>query len=135
MQARSDEKNTIVSEINIIPFVDIVLVILIIFLIVSPVIISPGFNISLPKAKTAKKQENVKALLSIDIDGVIYLNRKPLQEKKLTQEIKKFVAKDKNVKVIIAADRNVAHGNVISLIDLIRKAGVSKFAISVESDK
>ena len=135
MQARSDENNNIVSEINIIPFVDIVLVILIIFLIISPAIINPGFDINLPKAQTAKKPENVKALLSIDIDGVVYLNRKPLQEKELTRELKKFVAKDKNMKVVIAADGNVAHGNVISLIDLIRKAGVRRFAVSVESNK
>ncbi len=135
MQTRSNEHNAIVSEINIIPFVDIVLVILIIFLIVSPAFINPGFDINLPKAETAQQPENVKALLTIDIDGKIYLNRKLLKKTTLKQELEKFIKKDKNTKIVIAADKNVAHGNVISLIDFVRKAGVNRFAVSVESRK
>lgn len=133
MQVRPDENSTIVSEINIVPFVDVVLVILIIFLIISPTFIHPGFDINLPKAETAGKPENVKAFLSIDIEGGYYFNRKSVKEKELTQKLKKLLRKNKNLKVVIAADRNVAHGNVITLIDLVRKTGVRKFAVSVES--
>ena len=135
MNTRSNENNVIMSEINIIPFVDIVLVILIIFLIISPTFITPGFKIILPKAETAEKQENIKALLTIDIDNIIYLNKKPLNKQELSQKLKELLEKNKNLKAIIAADKNVAHGNVISLIDLIRTAGVNKFAVSVESGK
>ena len=135
MQTKSDEHNTIMSEINIIPFVDIILVILIIFLIISPTFINPGFNISLPKAETAKQPKNVKALLTIDMEGKIYFNRVLLKKEELKQKLKQFIEKDKDMKVVIAADKNVAHGNVISLIDFVKKAGVNKFAVSVESSK
>ena len=133
MQTQSAEHNAIVSEINIIPFVDTVLVILIIFLIISPTFINPGFSISLPRAETAKQPKNVKALLTIDVEGKIYFNRVLLKKEELKQKLKQFVEKDKNTKVVIAADKNVAHGNVISLIDFVKKAGINKFAVSVES--
>lgn len=133
MQVKSNEN--IVSEINIVPFVDVVLVILIIFLVISPTFIKPGFDINLPKAKTAKTPENVKVMLSIDIEGLFYFNQKPVEEEELNKRLKKLVDKDKDIKAVIAADKDVAHGNVIFLIDLVRKAGVKKFAVSVEQGK
>ena len=133
MQNKPDEG--LVSEINIVPFVDVVLVILIIFLVISPTFIKPGFNINLPKADTAKKTENVKVILSIDIEGLFYINQKPVKEVELSEKLKKMAEKDKDIKAIIAADKDVAHGNVIALIDLVRKAGVKKFAVSIEPGK
>ena len=133
MQTRSHGDKALMSEINIVPFVDIILVILIIFLIVSPTFIRPGFDIQLPQAENAQKQQNAKALLSIDIEGRFYFNRKTLPKEELSQKLNTLVQKDQNMKVVIAADKNVAHGNVISLIDLVRTAGVKKFAVSVES--
>ena len=133
MQIKSDEN--IVSEINVVPFVDVVLVILIIFLVISPTFIKPGFDINLPQAKTAKKPENVKVILSIDIEGLFYINQKPVEEKELTERLKEMAEKNEDMKAVISADKDVAHGNVISLIDLVRKAGVKKFAVSVEPGK
>jgi len=129
------EKEHIVSEINIVPFVDIVLVILIIFLIVAPTFIKPDIDITLPKAETSKKSQNIKALLTVDIEGKIYFNRNSVNDVDLDQKLKQMVKKDPMAKVVIAADINVAHGNVIRLIDLVKKAGVKKFALSVESEK
>ena len=133
MQVKSNDG--VVSEINIVPFVDVVLVILIIFLVISPTFIKPGFDINLPQAKTAKKPENVKVILSIDIEGSFYFNQKPIEEKALNERLKTMLEKDKDMKAVIAADKDVAHGNVIALIDLVRKAGVQKFAVSVEPGK
>ncbi len=133
MQVKSDEH--IVSEINVVPFVDVVLVILIIFLVISPTFIKPGFDINLPKAQTAKKPENVKVILSIDIEGIFYINQKPVEEQALNKQLTKMAAKHKDMKAVIAADKDVAHGNVISLIDLVRKAGIKNFAVSVEPGK
>ena len=133
MQVKSNDG--VMSEINIVPFVDVVLVILIIFLVISPTFIKPGFDINLPQAKTAKKPENVKVILSIDIEGSFYFNQKPIEEKALNERLKTMLEKDKDMKAVIAADKDVAHGNVIALIDLVRKAGVQKFAVSVEPGK
>ena len=132
MQTGSDKDGEVISEINVVPFVDVILVVLIIFLIVSPTFIKPGFDIQLPKAETAEKPKNVKALLSIDIEGSYYINKKPVEGEELAAELKKMTAQNKNMKAVIAADKNVAHGNVIALIDLVRKAGVTKFAVSIE---
>ena len=133
MQTQLEENSAIVSEINIIPFVDIVLVVLIVFLIISPTFINPGFDINLPKAETDETPKNIKALLSIDMEGEVYFNRTRFNRKKLVQKLKELVRQNIDIKVVIAADKNVAHGNVIALIDLARKAGVKKFAVSIES--
>ena len=135
MNTLSSENKALMSEMNIVPFVDIVLVILIIFLIVSPTFIRPGFDIQLPRAESAQRPQNAKALLSIDIEGRVYFNRKTLSKEELSQRLSHLVTEDQNIKVVISADKNVAHGNVISLIDLVRKAGVKKFAVSVESSQ
>ena len=135
MQTRSHGDKALMSEINIVPFVDIILVILIIFLMVSPTFIRPGFNIQLPQAEQAKKQQNAKALLSIDIEGKVYFNGQVLAKEQLKSKLNTLVQKNQNMKVVIAADKNVAHGNVISLIDLVRKTGVKKFAVSVEASR
>ena len=134
MKSRFEKGYSVISDINIVPFVDIVLVILIIFLLISPTFIRPGFKINLPKAQTAKIPENVKIILSIDIQGQVYFNGKLNTEVEINEKLKAQVKKDPNVKAIIAADKNVAHGNVITLFDLVRKAGVKNFAVSVESD-
>ena len=60
MGIQAEENGGVVSEINVVPFVDVVLVILIIFLVISPVFIKPGFNINLPAAETAKKTRKCK---------------------------------------------------------------------------
>ena len=134
MKGRLEQNQSVISDINIVPFVDIVLVILIIFLLISPTFIRPGFDITLPKAQTAKTPENIKMILSIDIQGKVYLNGKLGVESEISKQLKDQVKKDPNVKAVIAADKNVAHGNVIALFDLVRKAGVKNFAVSVESD-
>ena len=134
MMTQTAENQELMSEINIVPFVDIVLVILIIFLILSPTFISPGFNIHLPKAETTDKPQNTRALITIDMDGIIYFNRYVIKKPDLQKKLKGFLQSDPNIKVVIAADKDVAHGNVISLIDFVRKAGVKKFAVSVKSN-
>ena len=81
-----------------------------------PTFIRPGFNIQLPQAESAQKQQNAKALLSIDIEGRVSFNRKTLSEEELSQRLNRLVQKDQSMKVVISADKNVAHGNVISLL-------------------
>ena len=135
MGIQAEGNDSVVSEINIVPFVDVVLVILIIFLVISPTFIKPGFDVNLPVAETAKKPENVKVILSIDIEGLFYINQKPVKRTELSERLKKMAEKDKDMKAVIAADKDVAHGNVMALIDLARKAGLNKFAVSVESGK
>ena len=134
MKSESRKNNELLSDINIIPFVDIILVVLIIFLLVAPMIINPKINIQLPKAETADSKENIAALLSIDVDGIVYFNNQSMSELEINQELKKALEKNKNLKAVIAADKNVAHGNVIALIDLLRKAGVKNFAVSVQNE-
>jgi len=121
-----------INEINITPFVDVMLVLLIIFLVASAYIVKETIEVELPKA--AKTTESVETTLSIILDryGSLYLNGKPSNEAMVADACKAAAAVNPNAQAIIAADNEVKHGNVVKLIDLVRTNGLSRFAINVK---
>jgi biopolymer transport protein ExbD len=120
-----------ISEINVTPFVDIILVVLIIFMVTTPIIMNPSVQINLPKA--ASGDETVPSLLNVSInkDGECYLNGKKSSIEELSAETKSQVGKNPELQAIISADSDVTHGRVIEVIDAVKSAGVTKFAISI----
>lgn len=124
----------IVAEINVVPFVDIVLVVLIIFMVTAPAIISPSLDINLPKAETGEVKQTQNILLSMALDGSVAINGKNVTEKEFEKNFKAVIEKSKEAKAIIAADKDVAYGRVISLVDSIKKMGVEKFAVTVDTE-
>ncbi len=126
-----DEKE--ISEINMTPFVDIVLVILIIFMATATFMVEGKIPVNLPKANSAEKvSEKVKKIVvAIKQTGEVLINGKPV--KSLQRAIKTF--KDKNTLVLIQADRNVKFQKVISVIDTFRSNGFEKYAIQTEKEK
>ena len=121
-----------IADINITPFVDIILVVLIIFMVTTPIIMNPGIKIQLPKAASGEETKQTKLNVSIAKDGKILLNGAVENDNSLAQKVKDLVAKNKEIQAIIAADKDVAHGTVIRVIDIVKSNGVSKFAISTE---
>ena len=121
-----------IAEINIVPFVDIILVVLIVFMVTTPFIVKSGIKINLPKA--ASSEENVPSQfnLSITPDGHAILNGKQVSKSDLSTYAASQFKKNPEIQAIIAADVSVSHGRVIELIDVIKSSGVSKFAISTD---
>ncbi len=128
--ASSDDDQPI-SEINVTPFVDIILVVLIIFMVTTPIIMNPSVQINLPKA--ASGDETVPSHLNISIDksGSIFLNGKPSTIEDLGNETKSQVGQNPEIQAIVSADSDVSHGRVIEVIDSVKSSGVTKFAISI----
>jgi len=120
-----------ISEINVTPFVDIILVVLIIFMVTTPIIMNPSVQINLPKA--ASGDETVPSQLNVSINkaGECYFNGKIATVEELGNETKSQVAKNPDIQAIVSADSEVSHGRVIEVIDAIKTAGVTKFAISI----
>jgi biopolymer transport protein ExbD len=121
-----------ITDINITPLVDVMMVLLIIFLVASAYIVKETIEVELPKA--AKTTETVETTLSIILDkyGSLYLNGKPSNEAMLAQACKEAAVVNPNAQAIIAADNDVRHGNVVRLIDIVRTNGLSRFAINVK---
>lgn len=124
-----------IAEINIVPFVDIILVVLIIFMITTPLIVKPSININLPKAASGDDTTPSLLNVAIDPDGQVTLNGKPVTDDDVRTLSAAALAEQPDVQAIISADRGVPHGRVIAILDAIKTAGVKKFAISIDRKK
>lgn len=129
MKLHNDE---LLTEINITPFVDIILVILIIFLLVAQVMGPQVLGIKLPKATQSDILTRQPITVFLDTSGRIAVNGVYLDEKSMIQFIKEQVEKDPQLDVVISADEKVFHGRVVGILDTIKGLGVTKLAIHVQ---
>jgi len=129
---KNDSDGEIISDINVTPFVDVSFVLLIIFMVTATYIIAQSIPVDLPEAATG---ENVVTTFAITMteNGDIYLDGVKTDEATLSRTVSQAHAKNEDLRVVIAADKKVTHGAVVSIIDLVRKLGVSKFAINIDS--
>ncbi|MCB0394337.1 MAG: biopolymer transporter ExbD, partial [Bdellovibrionales bacterium] len=116
-----------IATINVTPFVDIILVVLIIFMVTTPLIMQPSIKIQLPKAASGEESNPSTLNVSIDVTGSIQVNGKASDESSLAESARKVLSENPEVQAIIAADKDVAHGKVIGVIDVIKSAGILKF--------
>ena len=128
------DENSITS-INVTPLVDITLVLLIIFMVTATFIVTPAIKVELPKAVTAESSDPQTFSIVVSKEGGLYLNGAPTTEDQVESYIKERLTNTPDLQVIISADKMVYHGTVVHLIDLVRRNGVSKFAINVEAEK
>jgi biopolymer transport protein ExbD len=127
----ADEQD-VISEINVVPLVDIILVVLIIFMITAPMFIKPSINVNLPKAASGDQTTPSKLNIGLTADGRINLNGSFVNEDAVQQKAAEELAKNPDVQAIISADKDVPHGKVVGVLDIVKGVGVKKFAISIE---
>jgi biopolymer transport protein ExbD len=121
-----------IVEINVTPLVDITLVLLIIFMVTASLIVSPAIKVDLPKAASGSDQSKTTLALTLMKDGSLYLNGERSSDAAVAQYIGSELPKTPDLQAIIAADRAVPHGDVVHVIDLVKRAGVHRFAINVD---
>lgn len=128
------EEEDIITDINITPFVDVMLVLLVIFMVTATYIVAQSIPVDLPEAGTG---EDVVTTLAITIteDGAMYLDGEKVDEGKLRETIRRTRKDNPDLRVIIAADQRIEHGVVVHVIDLVRKLGVAKFAINIDAEE
>ena len=122
------ETGTSLSEINMVPFIDVVLVLLIIFMITAPVLQS-GIDVDVPKTKTVKELTQVRMVVTIDRGQRVYLDDKPVNIHELGQKI---AAKSHNVKtqsVYVRCDQTVPFGSWATVVDALRQAGIQNISV------
>jgi biopolymer transport protein ExbD len=128
-----DDAGRMITEINVTPLVDITLVLLIIFMVTTTYIVNPSIKVDLPKAVSGSDQTRTTLALTLTKDGQLYLNGDLSDETKVAAQIASELPRNPDLQAIIAADKVVPHGAVVHIIDLVKRAGVRKFAINVDS--
>jgi len=121
-----------ITEINMTPFVDIVLVILIIFLLTATVMMPRTFAIALPQATQAQKPEKVPMIISINREGQIAINGVRLASDAHFESIFQAQKQDKEALAVIAADKETRHGRLMEVIDRLKCLQVQRIGIEVE---
>ncbi|NLC55344.1 MAG: biopolymer transporter ExbD [Armatimonadetes bacterium] len=128
--------NTVMAEINIIPLVDISLVLLIIFMVTTAFVKEAGLNMKLPKAATTEAAPEKQRDISIALtpDGKLYVDAKEMSVAKMREVLRARAAKSTDDRVIVKGDQGVRYGRVVQVIDEAKQAGFSHIALATVPD-
>ena len=129
-----DDSGRMIVDINVTPLVDITLVLLIIFMVTASLIVNPAIKVDLPKAASGTEQVKTTLALTLTKDGALYLNGERSSDDAVIKYIGGELPNNPELQAIIAADRSVSHGDVVHVIDLVKRTGVHRFAINIDRD-
>lgn len=125
-----------INDINITPFVDVVLVLLVIFMVTAPVMLKESLKVNLPKTLTSDITTKASTVgVAITKEGQVVLNGRLLSEEGLQEEFKRIAGSAPETNFLISADTDSKHGDVVRLIDLLKRNGLNRFALQVEKIK
>lgn len=132
MAFKSDSQDDVLAEINVVPLVDVILVVLIIFMVTAPVIMKPSIAVNLPKAGSGETTTPSKLNILIKQGGELVLDGQSADDTQVKMAAEQEFKKNPDVQAIISADKDVPHGRVVSVLDIVKSVGVKKFAISID---
>lgn len=132
MDLPNSKNEDLFFSINIAPLVDVTLVLLIIFMLTTPILVASQIRVELPKAVSGELGEANTFVIAVDKEGQIFLNGEQSDEAGLVEYIKEHLPKNPDLQAVISADALTYHQNVIRVIDLIRSHKVRRFAINVD---
>jgi biopolymer transport protein ExbD len=121
-----------IAEINVTPLVDVMLVLLVILMVSSTYIVAQTLKVQLPKTSSTDGRADQPVTMTLLKGGGLLWNDEPITEDKLAARIQEAVRADPELSLVVSADREVPHGQVVHALDLAKLAGVRKFAINVQ---
>jgi biopolymer transport protein ExbD len=124
------------ARIEIIPMIDIIFFLLVFFMVSTlSMTINRGLPVNLPKAASSQQDLRESFNITVTEDGTLFLNKEPITLSDLGQRVKAGLGKEPELVVIINADDQARHGTIVTVMDEIRLAGVSRLAIAVRSER
>jgi len=136
--SRRQRKRAPMSEINVVPYIDVMLVLLVIFMITAP-LLNQGVKIELPQtpAKPLENQSEDPLIVEVDSGGRFYLNYgenqdRPLDSTTLVNRVTAVLRYRPGVAVLVRGDKNAAYGDVVIAMALLQKAGVDDFGLMTD---
>ena len=127
----SRQTGTSLSEINIVPFVDVMLVLLIIFMITAPILQS-GIEVNLPKTQTVKEISDERVVVTIDRGQLIYLGNDAVNIHDLGNKVRAQMRNPQTDAVFLRCDETVPFGTFATVIDTLRTAGIDNVSVVTE---
>jgi biopolymer transport protein TolR len=134
-RSRSRARDGLISGINITPFTDVVLVLLIIFMIATPLLIRSEIKVNLPKTAAADTATPANTIITIDAAGSVYLDGARVAVGQLAPALSATLAKRPGSPVIIMGDRDVRYDLVVRVLEIARSRGVAKLSLAVQVGK
>ncbi|MEZ5544110.1 MAG: protein TolR [Lysobacteraceae bacterium] len=134
MSARTRRKRKLKAEINVVPYIDVMLVLLIIFMVTAP-LLNLGVDIELPQANAAPmEQQKDPVIVEVTRDGRYYLtiqgqNAQEIEAEALKERIAAFVRQNPKTPVLIAGDTRVDYGTIYAGMTLLQQAGVARVGL------
>jgi biopolymer transport protein TolR len=126
------KSTSLMTEINITPFVDVMLVLLVIFMVTTPLMQS-GVAIDLPKENVGALEIQEENIVSIRKDGAMFFNDKRVTTRDLDEKLKKVIATTPTAQVYLRADKGLPYGSVMKAMGTIKKAGVERLGMVTET--
>jgi biopolymer transport protein TolR len=126
---KTSRNRAVLSEINVTPFVDVMLVLLVIFMVTAP-LLQQGVDVNLPKAKGKDLPPDERISLVIKRDRAIYLNDTPVTMPEMKRKLQAISGLNPNV--FLKADKDVPYGLVVEVMGEIKEAGIEKLGMITE---
>ena len=121
-----------ISAINVTPFVDVTLVLLVIFIVTAPALMKDTLSIRLPKAASSEQKGLSSFGIAVTRQGQILVDGQLSTDDALSEKARLAVAANPEVQAILSADVDARHGDVVKVIDLMKTAGLTHFAIQIQ---
>ena len=116
------------AEINIVPLVDVVLVLLVIFMVTAPMLYR-GMDINLPRSSSNTIKPEERVVLTVERDRRVYVDKELIPLAQLPQKMDALRRKNPDVSVFLRADQDVPYGTVVQVMDSVKKAGIVKLGM------
>ena len=121
-----------IASINVVPLVDIILVVLIIFMVTAPLVLKPTIDINLPKSSSGDTSAPTPLNIAVNGNGTISLNGVVTSLQNITAYAARMVAEKPDTAAILQADKTVTLEKLTEIIDVVKAAGVKRVAFSIE---
>ena len=133
MTALETRQRRFMAEINVIPLVDVVLVLLVIFMVTAPMLYR-GIDINLPKSATNTIKPETRAVLSIERDRRLFLDKDPVSPVQLEQKLRALKDQSSEVSVYLRADQDVEYGRVLQVLGAMKELDIAAVGLVAEPE-
>jgi biopolymer transport protein ExbD len=135
MASSTSRHGELIHGINVTPLVDVVLVLLIVLMLTASYTVSRALPVQLPTASTGEASASTTLAISVSAAGHLYLDGAAVSKQALGAELRKRAKSGQRYTAVIAADGGAQHRSVVGVLDELRRAGVTQFAINVAPEE
>ncbi len=122
-----------ISDINMTPLMDLTFILLITFIITFP-LIEQGIAINLPKGKAADLTNEEPRSISLNYDGKLFFDNRPVSKEELVEEVGRIAAVDPQTTIYVRADRELQYGKVVDIMKILHDANITRMALATEAE-